>query len=179
MKIKSPQELKEIERAIIMLVEHVSKKCLNPKPVILHSIRVGMKLIELKQPNEVIIAGILHDLVEDTDCTMEEIKRDFCKKVADLVSAVTQEKIKDYKKRWHILMDKIKKAGRVAMVIKIVYMNENLPYVRLIKNQETFKITCWKLQFALDSLRPYIGNLKTFKEYEKKYKIITSKTEKK
>lgn len=170
MKIKSPKKDTEIEKAITMVVDCVRKNCRNPKPLILHSIRVGLKLVELKQPQKVVLAGILHDLVEDTNCTLGQIKKEFGPKVANLVSALTQEKIKDYKKRWHILLSKIKKVGRGAMIIKVVDMHENLPYLLLIKNRQELKTILWKHNFAMGELQPYIGNLKIFKNCRQDYK---------
>lgn len=175
MKIKPRKIDREMERAIIILTEYVKKKCRNPKPLILHSIRVGLKLLELKQPKEVVIAGILHDLVEDTDCTIGQIRKVFGIKVARLVSGVSQEKIKDYKKRWAILMEKIKKEGKSAMILKLVDMNENLNYIPLVKNREELRQIRWKNNFAMDQLKPYLGNLKIFRECRNDYKKTFNK----
>ncbi len=164
MDIKPPKVEKDIEKAITMLVDCVRENCRNPKPLIIHSIRVGLRLIELKQPQEVIIAGILHDLVEDTNCTLGQIKKEFGFGVANLVSALSQEKIKDYKKRWHILLDKIKRVGKKAMLIKVVDIYENLPYLPLVKSRQILREIYWKHNFAMDQLKPYIGHLKIFKK---------------
>ena len=170
MRIKPSQKEKEMEKAITILVNYASKNCRNSKPVILHSIRVGLELFKLNQPKEVIIAGILHDLIEDTDCEIGFIKSTFGQKVAGLVSALTQEKIKDYKKRWHILIGKIKKVGRGAMLIKVVDTNDNLTYLPLMKNRKVFNETLWKQQLVRDSFKPFLGKLKVFKEFEKNIK---------
>ncbi len=69
-----------------------------------------------------VIAGVLHDFIEDTDCTAGQIEQEFGKRVADLVLALTQEGIEDYKERWNVLLDKIKKIGQDAMIIKVVDM---------------------------------------------------------
>lgn len=159
-----------MEKAIIMLADCVRKNCRNPKPLILHSIRVGLKLLELRQPKEVVIAGILHDLIEDTDCTIGQIRKTFGVKVARLVSSVTQEKLKDYKKRWYILMEKIKKEGKSAMILKLVDMNENLVYIPLMKDREELKKIQWKNNFAMSQLKPHIGNLGVFRECGNAYK---------
>lgn len=171
MRIRTPKKEKEIERAIMFLVYQVSKKCRNPKPVILHSIRTGLKLSRLNQPREVVVAGILHDVVEDTDCEIDLIRKSFGKKVADLVLALTQEEIRDYRKRWYVLVEKIKKAGKEAMIIKVVETTDNLKYLSLIKNPKTLEQTLWKYQVVRDSFKPYIGNLQIFKEFERKLKM--------
>lgn len=57
----SPRVQKEIEAAIVFMVQKIKEKCYNEKPLILHSIRVGMRLMELGASKEVVIAGVLHD----------------------------------------------------------------------------------------------------------------------
>lgn len=176
MNIIPPQKDKEIEKAIILLVDCVKKNNRNPKPLILHSVRVGMKLFDLSQPKEVIVAGILHDIIEDTNCKIGQIKKDFGLVVANLISALTQEDIEDYKKRWHVLLNKIKKAGKEAMIIKVVDNNDNLiHYLPLVKDRQTIKESLWKHYFTIASLKPYLADIKVFKEYCKNYKLTALK----
>ncbi|MEI6266967.1 MAG: HD domain-containing protein [bacterium] len=85
----NPDSDQKIEKAIIYLVDNIEKSGHNPKLVVLHSIRVGIMLSAMDKPDDVVIAGILHDLIEDTDVTIEEIKKSFGDKVADLVLACT------------------------------------------------------------------------------------------
>lgn len=178
MDIKPPKEQIEIEKAIIMLVDCITKKCSNEKPLILHSLRVGFKLQELNQSKEVVLAGILHDLLEDTDCKISQIKKKFGHKVTKLVLACTFPKVKDDKLRWIKLLNNIKKAGKKAMIIKIIDANDNLPYTALVKNKDYLKRILWKHQMLIEKLKPEIGNLKIFKEYYKKYKKIIKVYEK-
>ena len=65
----------QMEKAITMLAHCVNEECRNEKPLILHGIRIGFKLAELEEPEEVVVAGILHDVVEDTNCKIEEIEK--------------------------------------------------------------------------------------------------------
>jgi len=178
MQIKSPPEQVEIEKAIIMAVDCIGRKCRNPKPVLLHSLRVGFKLQELNQPKEVVITGILHDLIEDTDCEINQIKREFGPKVAKLVSACSQAKGKDYKVRWHKLLNNVKKTGKEAMLIKVVDGDDNLPYTSLVKSSKELEKVLWKHQMVIEKLNPKIGELKIFKEYHKNYKDILRKLKK-
>lgn len=59
-------------------------------PYISHPYAVAFLLQEAKASKEQIMAGILHDVVEDTDCTFTEIENLFGKKVADLVQACSE-----------------------------------------------------------------------------------------
>jgi len=179
MQIKPLQQDKEIEKAILMLVLCVRQKCRNAKPLILHSLRVGFKLLEIGQPKEVVIAGVLHDLIEDTDCKISKIKKEFGLKVANLVLALTREHVEgyeDYIKQRKIFIIKIKKAGKRAMIIKIVDANDNLLYVPLIKNNKILKEVLWKHRLVMKEFKADIGDLDIFKEYCQKYKMIVKET---
>ena len=55
------------------------------KPMIIHPISVGLLLEEYGYDDEVIAAGFLHDVVEDTKYTLEDIKKEFGDEVANLV----------------------------------------------------------------------------------------------
>lgn len=164
-----------MEKAIIMAVDCIKKKCTNEKPLILHSIRVGFKLNEFNQPKEVVIAGILHDLVEDTDCTISQIKKKFGQKVAALVSACSCPYQKNDKDRWLKFLNKIKKAGKRAMFIKLADANDNLPYTELIKDPAYLKRILWKHQMVIEKLKPKMKSSKIFKEYHKNYKNMLGK----
>jgi len=175
-KIKASRKDIDIEKAITRAVDCINQKNRNSKPLILHSMRIGMKLFGLNQPKEVIIAGLLHDLVEDTNCTVEDIKKEFGPKVAILVSALTQEKITDYKERWHVLMKKIKKAGKGAMIIKTIDINDNLTYFPPpLEDKQFIKEMIWKQGFTIKSLKPYLSDEKFFQEYCKNFKSAKQK----
>jgi GTP pyrophosphokinase len=60
------------------------------EPYFTHPAEVAYILAELKMDVPTIIAGLLHDVVEDTDTTVEEIKKEFGKEVAFIVKGVTK-----------------------------------------------------------------------------------------
>ncbi|MBQ7657499.1 MAG: bifunctional (p)ppGpp synthetase/guanosine-3',5'-bis(diphosphate) 3'-pyrophosphohydrolase [Butyrivibrio sp.] len=60
------------------------------EPYIIHPLCVGIILADLEMDKETIAAGLLHDVVEDTICTKEEIEESFGSDVALLVDGVTK-----------------------------------------------------------------------------------------
>lgn len=60
------------------------------KPMIMHPISVGMMLEEYRYDDQVVAAGYLHDVVEDTKYTIEDIEKEFGKEIADLVMGASE-----------------------------------------------------------------------------------------
>ncbi len=60
------------------------------EPYIIHPVAVAQILARFGMDNETVIAGLLHDVVEDTDYTREQLVEDFDEKIADLVDGVTK-----------------------------------------------------------------------------------------
>lgn len=68
-------------------------------PYIVHPIEVSEILEEANLPESVVISGLLHDMVEDTEVTLEDIKALFGEEVASLVGAHTEDKSKSWEER--------------------------------------------------------------------------------
>ena len=66
---------------------HEGQKRASGEPYITHCIAVAAILAELQVPPAVVIAGLLHDTVEDTDITLTDIRAEFGDEVAQLVDA--------------------------------------------------------------------------------------------
>jgi GTP pyrophosphokinase len=69
---------------------HREQKRNSGEPYINHCLAVASILIDLRVPPEVVAAGLLHDTVEDTDVSLDDIRRDFGDVVASLVDGVTK-----------------------------------------------------------------------------------------
>ena len=69
---------------------HEGQKRASSEPYINHCVAVASILAELRIPPEVIAAGLLHDVVEDTAITLDDIRRDFGNDIAKMVDGVTK-----------------------------------------------------------------------------------------
>lgn len=91
-----PQSYSPADRALIIRAYKLAEKAHNGQkrasgePYISHCIAVAIILAELRVPVEAIAAGLLHDTVEDTDVSLEEIVREFGDDIAKLVDGVTK-----------------------------------------------------------------------------------------
>jgi GTP pyrophosphokinase len=69
---------------------HKGQKRLSGEPYISHCVAVARILSELQVPPIVISAALLHDTVEDTDITIQDIEKQFGPEIAQLVDGVTK-----------------------------------------------------------------------------------------
>lgn len=88
-------DISMIERAYRIADEaHKNQFRRSGEPYIVHPLNVAIILADLEMDKETIVAGLLHDVVEDTAMTEEDLIRDFGEDVAILVDGVTKlEKI--------------------------------------------------------------------------------------
>lgn len=71
---------------------HHNQKRESGEPYITHPLSVAYILLELGMDTDTICAALLHDVVEDTPCTLEELQKNFGSDVAMLVNGVTKLK---------------------------------------------------------------------------------------
>ncbi len=84
-------QLLELETAIDVATKaHKGQKRRSGEPYIIHPLAVAETLIDWGMDIDSIIAGVLHDTVEDTEVTLQEIENSFGKDVAFLVDGVTK-----------------------------------------------------------------------------------------
>ena len=86
-----PGQVEAIYRAYLLGAEaHRGQQRATGDPYITHPVEVARVLVGMRLDTESVIAGMLHDVMEDTSIRKERIAHDFGKEVAELVDGVTK-----------------------------------------------------------------------------------------
>jgi (p)ppGpp synthase/HD superfamily hydrolase len=100
----------KIHNAIIFAsIKHQNQKRKGTNlPYIVHPMEVMQILTENGCNENVIVAGILHDTLEDTDTTPQEIEKEFGKEILAIVQSESEDKSKTWKERKQHTIDCLK-----------------------------------------------------------------------
>ena len=86
----SPKEIESIRKAYLFSASaHTGQKRMSGEPYISHPVKVAQAMAELRLDSTTIIAGILHDVLEDTHVTKNELVKKFGKEVSEIVDGVS------------------------------------------------------------------------------------------
>lgn len=105
-------------------------------PYITHPVGVGMLLLDSRCSEDVIISGILHDVIEDTDLTYMDIKQQFGQQVADIVYACSEpDKTLSWEERKAHTIEDLKNA---SLMVKLVVCADKLHNtLNILKEKKT------------------------------------------
>lgn len=123
-------ENKLLEQAIRFAVERHSGATRKGKdtPYILHPLEAMQILSAIGADTNLMIAGVLHDTVEDTNTTLEEIEAVFGEDVAELVASNSEDKTKSWDER---------KAHTIEYLKTAPYRNKLLIFADKLANQRS------------------------------------------
>lgn len=166
----SNKDNKLLEKAIIFLVTEYKKSGHNPKPVILHSLRIAFRLFDQGYKTEIVAGALLHDLLEDSRVTKKKIESHFGKRIVKLVSANTFNfSIKDPETRYKELFKRTGQAGHDALIIKAADLYDNSFYYGLAKDKSIKKMLLNKLEYFLKISKPILGKKQIWKDLVKRF----------
>ena len=87
----SPREMETIQRAYNVANQaHMGTIRRSGEPYIQHPLEVALLLADMRIDADSIVAALLHDVVEDTDFTLDEVRQQFGDAVANIVDGVTK-----------------------------------------------------------------------------------------
>lgn len=127
-----------------------------------------MYLYKLQVKPEIVVAALLHDLLEDTDVTSPEIEQAFGKDILNLVEANTfKSEITDYIEQYIETFKRNLEHGPDAALIKAADILDNSDYYHLAPQKMQEKL--WgKLKKFLELSKPLIGETEVWKDLNKK-----------
>ena len=137
--------MNKLEEAIIYAtVMHQGKvRKFNGIPFILHPMEVAQILSTITDDEEIITAGILHDIVEDTDGTLVEIEKRFGKRVALLVSSESEneypgeDRADSWKRRKEESLLMLKNSSDIG--VKMLWLADKLANIRSLAGEYSEK----------------------------------------
>jgi RelA/SpoT family (p)ppGpp synthetase len=87
----TPHEMETIQRAFYVANQaHMGTLRRSGEPYIQHPLEVALLLADMRIDADSIVAALLHDVVEDTDFTLDQLRRQFGDAVANIVDGVTK-----------------------------------------------------------------------------------------
>jgi (p)ppGpp synthase/HD superfamily hydrolase len=100
-------------------------------PYIVHPLAVAKILIDAGCPEDVVVAGILHDTVEDTPLSLDEIRHTFGEAVARIVEGATEpDKSKPWEERKAHTIEFLKTTPEAVLLVSCADKIENLEAIR-------------------------------------------------
>ncbi|MBU2542076.1 HD domain-containing protein [Patescibacteria group bacterium] len=110
------------------------------KPALPHVKRVGQYLYEKGFSDDVVNAGLLHDSLEWSQTSEEELKEKFGNKILEIIKANSKNtSIEGTINRAVDMMERCKKVGDGAMAIKIADVYDSCNYYTKLKNEKELK----------------------------------------
>jgi len=132
---------------------HKGQKRDSEEPYILHPLEVASILADLEMDTDSVVAGLLHDVIEDGDVTLEDVQNEFGPGVAQLVDGVTKLSLTEFASEEEIEVD-----FRQRSRIEHRRHAENLRKIFLAMAKD-FRVMVIKLADRLHNMRT-IGALK-------------------
>ena len=128
----------EFEKAVRLLVKYIPASDENSrKPILFHDIRVGVYLYENGYVRDVVLAGVLHDIIEWSDVSEQMLRKDFGDNVVRLILASTKDvSIVDKVERIEELIHRCAQNGQDSLIVKTADIIDSLKWYSSQNNKD-------------------------------------------
>lgn len=158
----------KFEQAIRMLIEYLPPSEGNSrKPILFHDVRVGVYLYENGYSEDVVLAGLLHDLLEWSEIDVQLLRNEFGDNVANFVLANTKDdSIENKEEKTEELINRCVQNGEEALVIKSADIIDSFKWYSKQKDNNGLQY-CMRNAGAILRLKPDNFDDKIFEELKK------------
>ena len=176
---KRKVNLKLVEKAIVFAKKwHDTQVRKTGEPFYTHPLTVARLTSEYYFKTDVLVACILHDTVEDSDCTLELIEKEFNTRIATLVDGLTKDQKIDGKEKILTLEDTLRKLHKEkeyeGLFIKCIDREHNMQTIEGMKPEKQRKIAIETTNIMLPAIINICEKLgiDDYRRYELEEKIF-------
>jgi (p)ppGpp synthase/HD superfamily hydrolase len=158
----------DFEKAIRLLAQRMPISDENSrKPVLFHDIRVGVYLYEKNYSENIVLAGVLHDAIEWSDMSKEELEREFGSEILKIVLACTKDdSILDKEEKTNELITRCVQNGQDSLIVKAADIIDSFEWYTAQNNQDELQGHCVKNADVILKNKPDYFKDKIFDELE-------------
>lgn len=156
----------------------------SQQPYIIHPMEAAMIMIQMGGSPEYIAAALLHDTVEDTPVTMEQIRAEFGEEVARLVAEESSDKSRSWEECKSAVIERIKAAPREEQMLTLSDKLANMRSIAYDYAREgdeawkCFKRGYEKQKWYYTGLKDAFSKLEDVKEYQEFKALVADVFEK-
>lgn len=161
---------------LFALKAHENQTRKNGAPYISHPFVVAMELAKNGASDDLICAGLLHDTVEDTSTSYEDLKSEFNDKIADIVAFDSEDKRLSWETRKQSIIDSLKnsdnrdyqmlicadKLSNIRDIEKSLEIDGDKVWTMFRRGKETQE---WFYRSLVDALTP-LNDLAMYKDFK-------------
>jgi GTP pyrophosphokinase len=144
----------QFEKAIRLLSKYMpTADEATRKPVLFHGLRVGTYLYEHNYSQDIVLAGVLHDVLEDTKITEEELRTEFGDNVTRLIRASTKDDSVSKEEKTEELIRRCIDNGQDALIVKSADILDSFKWYDSQNNKSEIEY-CMKNANAIFTYKP-------------------------
>ena len=187
------EQLQEVYKAYLLSAEaHQNQTRRTGEPYVYHPVAVAYILGEMHMDRQTLCAALLHDVIEDTTITKEELEQQFGAEVAELVDGVSKLGAIHFESREHAKAESFRKMLLAmhrdirVIIVKLADRLHNMRTISAMKRSSQIRIARETLdiyapianRLGMNEVRIQLEDLSFEALYPRRYKVIKARMKK-
>ncbi len=173
--IACEERLEEALHFLVRALDDKPKK--GKKPVVMHSVRVAHMLVGMGFGADVVVAGLLHDILEKTSLTKAQLARRFGEETALMVAAATNSpRIHDSLDRYKDSLDRCAGYGEGALLVRAADLIDNCDRLSALGSHSRLERIGDKLRMLIKICRDELVDERMIEELSRRLRRIGRRT---